>query len=339
MPTIDEGPRPDHRHPQGITTDYREIPVENPATGEVIRTVPNLGADEVAELARNGRAAQPGWAALGFDGRARVLRRCQKWILDHRVEVAATVVAETGKTWEDAVVTEIGYTAGAFGYWAKHAPGYLADERVRSSNPFVLGKKLVVRYKPLGLVGVIGPWNFPLINSFGDCIPALAAGNSVILKPSEITPLTSLLMAEMLAQCEIPEGVFQVATGRGETGAALVDAVDMVMFTGSVATGKRGMAQGAETLTPVSLELGGKDPMIVLADADVERAANAAVAYGMNNSGQACIAVERVSGEEPVYDDFLERVTQKVSALRQGVPVEPGSIDVGAIIFPPQIDL
>src|SRR5207247_7444676 len=135
------------------------------------------------------------------------------------------------------------------------------------------------------------------------------------------------------------DGVFQVATGDGETGAALVDEVDMVMFTGSVETGKKVMARGAETLTPVSLELGGKDPMIVLADADLERAANAAVSYGMNNAGQVCISVERVYVEEPVYDDFLARATEKVRALRQGPPGAPGEVDVGAIIFPPQIEL
>ena len=194
----------------------------------------------------------------------------------------------------------------------------------------------MVRYAPLGVVGVIGPWNYPLNNSFGDCIPALAAGNAVVLKPSEVTPLTSLLMAEMLAACGIPEGAFQVATGRGETGAALVDEVDMVMFTGSVETGKRVMARAAQTLTPVSLELGGKDPMIVLADADLERAANAAVSYGMNNSGQVCISVERVYVEEPVYDEFLDRVAGKVEALRQGPPGAAGSVDVGAIIFRPR---
>ena len=166
---------------------------------------------------------------------------------------------------------------------------------------------------------MIGPWNYPLNNSFGDCIPALAAGNAVVLKPSEVTPLTSLLMAEMLAECGLPEGVFQVATGRGETGAALVDEVDMVMFTGSVGDRQEGDgAGGARRLTPVSLELGGKDPMIVLADADLERAANAAVSYGMNNSGQVCISVERIYVEEPVYDDFLERVA------RQGRGAPPG---------------
>ena len=136
----------------------------------------------------------------------------------------------------------------------------------------------------------------------------MLAGNAVVLKPSEVTPLTSLLMAEMLAEAGMPEGVFTVATGRGETGAALVDLVDYVMFTGSVETGKKVMAQAAETLTPVSLELGGKDPMIVLADADLERAANAAVTYGLNNSGQVCISVERIYVEDAVHDEFVERL-------------------------------
>ena len=122
------------------------------------------------------------------------------------------------------------------------------------------GRRLVVRYAPLGVIGVIGPWNYPLNNSFGDCIPALAAGNAVVLKPSEVTPLTSLLMAEMLAECGLPEGVFQVATGRGETGAALIDQVDFVMFTGSVATGKKVMARAAETLTPVEPRAGRQGP-------------------------------------------------------------------------------
>ncbi len=146
-------------------------------------------------------------------------------------------------------------------------------------------------------------------------------------------------MAEMLAECGAPEGVFQVATGRGETGAALIDLVDFVMFTGSVATGKKVMAKAAETLTPVALELGGKDPMIVLADADLERAANAAVAYGLNNSGQVCISVERIYVEDAIHDEFVERLTEKVATLRQGPPGPLGSVDIGAIIFPPQLEL
>ena len=199
-----------------------QITVENPATGAVVGQVPILSADEVRALAERGRAAQPAWEALGFEGRARVLRRAQKWVLDNQQRVIDTIVSETGKTHEDALLAEIGYVGSAFGFWAKNAADYLADEKVRSANPFVLGRKLVVRYAPLGLVGVIGPWNYPLSNSFGDCIPALAAGNAVILKPSEVTPLSSLLMVEAMRECGLPEHVFQVATGRGETGSASV---------------------------------------------------------------------------------------------------------------------
>jgi acyl-CoA reductase-like NAD-dependent aldehyde dehydrogenase len=316
-----------------------DIAVENPATGAVIARVPDLGADAVADMARRGRAAQPAWEALGFEGRSRVLRRAQRWLTENSDRVIETIVSETGKAWEDAHAAEVAYGAQAFGFWAKHAPGYLADERVRSSSIFVAGKRLVLRYRPLGLVGVIGPWNYPLTNSFGDCIPALAAGNSVILKPSEITPLTSLLLADGLRECGMPEDVFQVATGRGPTGEALIDAVDMIMFTGSTETGRRVMARAAQTLTPVALELGGKDPMIVLSDADVERAANAAVYYSMLNSGQTCISIERVYVEAPVYDEFVARVTEKARALRHGLPAGPGSVDVGAMTSGPQVDV
>src|SRR3954454_24077109 len=317
-----------------------EIEVLNPATGQVAGKVPDLGPAEVAELARRARAAQPGWEALGFEGRARIFRRAQKWILDNADRVIGTIVSETGKTYEDAMFAEISYAASSFGFWAKNAEDFLADERVRTSSILVKGKKLISRYRPVGLVGVIGPWNYPLTNSFGDCVPALAAGNAVILKPSEETPLTSLLMAEMLTECGIPEGVFQVATGRGETGAALVDEVDMIMFTGSTRTGKRVMERAAQTLTPVSLELGGKDPMIVLSNADIERAANAAAYYSMQNAGQTCISVERVYVEEGVYDQFVAKVTEKVRALRQGDPSGgPGTVEVGAVTFPPQFDI
>ena len=319
--------------------DAGGIEVHNPATGQVIRTVPVVGPEQVKAMVDRARIAQVGWQALGFDGRARVLRRAQKWVTDNAERLAETIVSETGKTVEDAQLAEIAYAANAFGFWAKHAAEYLADEKIRTANPFVLGRKLVVRYEPLGVIGIIGPWNYPLTNSFGDAIPALAAGNAVVLKPSEITPLTSLLMEECMRECGLPDGVYQVAPGYGETGAALIDEVNMVMFTGSTATGKKIMERAAKTLTPVSLELGGKDPMIVLADADVERAANAAVYYSMQNGGQTCISVERVYVEAAIYDDFVSRVAEKVRALRQGPPAGAGSVDVGAMTFPPQIDI
>jgi acyl-CoA reductase-like NAD-dependent aldehyde dehydrogenase len=261
-------------------------------------------------------------------------------MLDNEQRVIDVVVSETGKTVEDANMTDLGYTVSALGFWAKEAPKYLADERVPSwNNPLAAGKKLVIRYAPIGVVGVIGPWNFPIANSFGDCVPALAAGNSVILKPSEVTPLSSLLMEEMLRECGAPDGVFQVATGDGSTGQALIGSVDCVMFTGSSRTGKAVMKAAADALIPCYLELGGKDPMIVCADADIERAANAAAFYSMNNAGQVCISVERVYVEEPVYDEFVERVTENIRGLRQGVPRGAGTVDVGAVIFPPQLEI
>jgi acyl-CoA reductase-like NAD-dependent aldehyde dehydrogenase len=316
------------------------ITVDNPATGAVLSTIPIHGAAELAQLAAVAREAQPQWAAIGFEGRARVMRRAQKWILDNAERVLDTVVSETGKTYEDAQLADLGYTSVALGFWAKQAGRYLADERIPSwNNPLAVGKKLVLRYEPHGLVGVIGPWNYPIVNAFGDCIPALMAGNTVILKPSEVTPLSSLLMAEMLRECGLPEGVFAVATGDGSTGQALIAQVDCVMFTGSTRTGTAVMKAAAERLVPCYLELGGKDPMVVCADADVERAANAASFYSMNNAGQVCISVERCYVEEPVYDEFVAKVTETVRGLRQGASTEPGSVDVGAVIFAPQLDI
>src|SRR6185295_1713755 len=173
---------------------------------EVIGHVPDTTPEQVAELARAARAAQPAWEALGFEGRGRILRRAQKWVTDNADRIVETIVSETGKTWEDAQLAEVAYAANAFGFWAKNAPKYLADEKIRSSNLFVAGRKLAVRYRPVGVVGVIGPWNYPLTNSFGDCMPAMAGGDAVVLKPSEITPLTSLLMAECMRDGGLPEG-------------------------------------------------------------------------------------------------------------------------------------
>jgi acyl-CoA reductase-like NAD-dependent aldehyde dehydrogenase len=322
----------------GAGQSGREIQVENPATGEIVATVPDLDAAAVAEMAARGRAAQPGWEAYGFEGRGRVLLRAQKWLMDNAEQVISTIVSETGKTFEDAEFAEIAYVGHALGVWVREAPNYLADERIKSAQLLVKGKKLMLRYRPLGLIGVIGPWNYPLTNCFGDCIPALAAGNSVILKPSEITPLTSLLMAEGLRECGLPKDVLQIATGRGETGAALVEEADMIMFTGSTTTGRKVAEEAARRLIPASLELGGKDPMLVLADADLERAANFATYYSMQNAGQTCISIERVYVEEPVYDEFVAKVSEKVRALRVGKPQGFGSVEVGAITFPPQLE-
>jgi acyl-CoA reductase-like NAD-dependent aldehyde dehydrogenase len=332
----------EHQEPVAHTNgsgNGQTIAVQNPATGDTIGHVPEMTADQVAELVARGRAAQPAWNALGYEGRAKVMYQLRRWLIENRERMIKTIVDETGKTREDALIPEIMFVADSLGFWSKKGPKYLADEQVKAHSPVLLGKRMYVRYRPFGVIGVIGPWNYPLTNAFGDCIPALVAGNAVVLKPSEITPLTSLLIEEGFKAVGGPRDVFQVATGRGDTGAALVDTADMIHFTGSTRTGKRIMERAAATLTPVSLELGGKDPMVVLADADLERAANAAVYYGMSNGGQVCMSVERVYVEEPVYDEFVNKVVDKVGQLRQGVPGAAGVVDVGAMTFPPQVDL
>jgi acyl-CoA reductase-like NAD-dependent aldehyde dehydrogenase len=322
----------------GRTEAADTIVVENPATGQVVARIPACTRDQLTEMVARARRAQPAWKARGFEGRGKLLRRAQKWLMDNAERVMQTEMSETGKTREDVVI-ELGIPAAAFGFWAKMAPKYLADEKVKTSNPFLLGRKVVVRYEPIGVAGIIGPWNYPLANNIGDVIPALAAGNTVLLKPSSVTPLTSLLMEEGMREVGIPADVFQVVAGRGEMGSEMIDLVDIVMFTGSTEVGKMVMERAAKTLTPVALELGGKDPMIVLEDADVERAANAAVFWSMQNAGQTCISVERCYVVEPIYDEFVSLVADKARELRQGVPTGFGSVEVGSFINPPQADI
>jgi acyl-CoA reductase-like NAD-dependent aldehyde dehydrogenase len=313
------------------------IAVENPATGKVIGHVPNLSAEEVADLVSRARAAQPEWQRMGFERRAQIMRAMRRWLVQNRERIITTIVEENGKTREDALFSEIVYVADSLGFWAKNAEKYLRDERVRPHSPLLLGKKLILRYRPFGVVGVIGPWNYPLTNNFGDVIPALMAGNSAVLKPSSVTPFTSLLMAEGLQASGLPQDVFGVATGSGGVGQALIDNVDMIMFTGSTEVGRKVAAQAGERLIPTALELGGKDPMIVLEDADLERAANAAITYGYGNGGQTCIAVERVYVDERVHDEFVSKVVEKTRRLRQDVPGDAGSVDVGAVTFEDQM--
>jgi acyl-CoA reductase-like NAD-dependent aldehyde dehydrogenase len=316
----------------------KTIPVKNKATGETIGEAPDLDREQVGDLVARARAVQPAWEALGFDGRRQVMLDMRRWMADNLDRLLQTLVDEVGTTWEDAQLGTL-YTLDALGFWGRKAKGYLRDQTFRPHSPFLFGAKAILRYRPYGVVGVIGPWNYPLVNNFGDAIPALMAGNSVVLKPSSITPMTSLLVAEGWREVGAPEDVYLVATGSGGAGTALIDFVDMVHFTGSTETGKKVMAQAAETVTPVTLELGGNDPMVVCADADLERAANAALFYSMQNSGQTCISVERVYVEEPVYEQFVDMVAERARKLRQGVPAGPGSVDVGSMTMTDQCDI
>ncbi len=311
------------------------IEVLNPANGATVGAVQVDTPETIAATVARVRANQAEWEAMGIEGRYHWLGKLRDWMLDNREQIADTLQAETGKVRGD-VFLDLGYVADLINFYGNNAAKFLADESVRPHSPLVASKKLVVRYRPHPVVGVISPWNFPLAMGLGDSIPALQAGAAVVIKPSEFTPLS---LAEVIAAWKGEIGapdVFDCVHGTGEAGAALIDDVDCVQFTGSDRTGRKVMARAAETLTPVSLELGGKDPMIVLADADVDRAANAAAWGGMVNSGQLCISVERVYVEEPVYDEFLAKLTKEVGKLRQGADGRKPEKDVGAMTSPNQ---
>lgn len=296
---------------------------------------PTTSAADVGRLVAEARVAQRKWEAMGFSGRREVLLSARRLMVEDAERFINVVIEDTGKPYEEAQI-ELFYAVSALDYWAKHARRLLKDQRIRSHSPMMIGKSVRQRFEPIGAVGVIGPWNVPIVNSFGDCIPALAAGNAVVLKPSEVTPSAALAVKDLLALAGLPDGVFAVATGDGSTGSAVVDHVDFVHFTGSESTGRRVATRAAERLIPVSLELGGNDPVIVLPGADLERAASAAVFYSMYNAGQICMSIERAYVHEDIFDEFVELVVEKVRELRVGSPGGPGSVEIGAMIAPTQ---
>jgi acyl-CoA reductase-like NAD-dependent aldehyde dehydrogenase len=297
------------------------LKVVNPTTGQQIAEVPITPPQAVPEAVRRARAAFQHWKKLSVAQRARYLYAARDWIVDHQDEIIETICAETGKPRTEALVAEVFYCCDLLGFYAKNSERYLRDE-IRSPH-LLKTKRVFVVYQPLGVVGVISPWNYPFTLAMGDVVPALMAGNTVIVKPSEYTPLTGLLVERIFREVGLPENVLQTLCGYGDTGAALVDHCDGIAFTGSVATGKKVAERAAQRLIPVLLELGGKDPMIVLKDADIERAANACVWGALTNTGQTCMSVERVYVEAPIYDEFVKRVVEKVKELRMGVEIGP----------------
>jgi acyl-CoA reductase-like NAD-dependent aldehyde dehydrogenase len=311
------------------------LEVLNPATGGLIETIAVDSPETVSETVARVRANQAEWEAIGIDGRYHWLGKLRDWILDNTERISDTMQAETGKVRAD-VSLDLGYVADLINFYGSKAADYIGDESVRPNSPLLAAKKLVIQYRPFPVVGVISPWNFPLAMALGDSIPALQAGAAVVVKPSEFTPLSLMEIIKAWKQEIGAPDVFDCVLGTGEAGGALIDNVDYVQFTGSDRTGRKVMARAAETLTPVSLELGGKDPMIVLADADVDRAANAAAWGGMVNSGQLCISVERIYVEEPVYDEFVAKLTTQVKGLRQGADGRKPEKDVGAMTSPNQ---
>jgi acyl-CoA reductase-like NAD-dependent aldehyde dehydrogenase len=311
------------------------IEVRRPVDGSLITRVPIDPPERVGEVVARVRAAQPDWEAIGFAGRRRWLGKLRDWLFDNEDRVADVMQAETGKVRADAEL-EAPFVCDVINFYGENAERFLADEKPSPHMPALKVKRLRVVYRPYQVVGNISPWNFPLILSFDDSIAALMAGCAVVIKPSEFTPLTAMEVARAWKEEIGGPDVLDVVNGIGETGGALVDACDFIQFTGSQRTGQVVMKRAADTLTPVSLELGGKDPMIVLRDASIERAANGAAYGGLFNTGQTCLSIERVYVEEPVYDEFVSRLAERVSTLRQGPDGRSYAHEIGAMTSPNQ---
>jgi len=288
----------------------------NPATGEVAGQVQWTDPVQIPAIADGLRSAQREWEQRGAKGRAKTLARFAVWLGDHRDEIEDLLIAETGKSKTDAV-QEVPLLIMILSYVIKTMDKALAPERRPAPMAMLAIKKIAVHYRPRPVVGIIAPWNYPVANAMMDAIGALAAGCAVLLKPSERTPLTAELLCRGWRESGGPE-VLALAQGAREVSEAVIDNADYVQFTGSSATGIKVMERAARRLTPVSLELGGKDPMIVLEDADVDLAAHAAVWGAMFNAGQTCVSVERVYVLEPVYDRFVEAVLRDVKELQVG---------------------
>jgi succinate-semialdehyde dehydrogenase/glutarate-semialdehyde dehydrogenase len=307
----------------------REVVSYDPATGEEVGRVPLRSAAEVEAAVARARAAQKGWGTLSFKERAAVVMRARALVLEEMDEIAELISRESGKPAAEALAMEIVPTLDLMQFFARKSERMLRPEKIDIGLYRFMGRSSFIEYRPLGVVGIISPWNFPWATPLGEVVMALMAGNSVVLKPSELTPLVGLKVGEIFARAGLPEGLLEVVTGDGSTGAALVEAgVDKVMFTGSVPTGKRVAEAAARRLLPVVLELGGKDPMLVFEDADLAAAAEAAVWGAFANSGQACASVERCYVQERVAEEFTRRVVEKVKSLRQ----EPGvACDLGSM--------
>jgi len=325
--------------PQKLPDGLQELISRNPATGEEIGRATLTSAAEVRLAVSRARAAQPSWAKLSYRERAEVILRARKLVLDQLEDIAALISQETGKPKAEAISMEIVPTLDLMHYFAHNTAKLLKSSRIDIGQYGFMGRSSRIVYKPLGVVGIISPWNFPWATPLDEVVMTLMAGNAAVVKPSELTSLTGLKIADIFQEAELADGLLQIVTGDGSTGAALIDSsLDKIMFTGSVATGKRVAEAAAKHLTPVVLELGGKDPMIVLDDANVANAARAAVWGAFCNAGQSCASVERCYVHESIASKFIESVVKETSALKQG-PTTSDEIDLGAMTNERQLQI
>jgi aldehyde dehydrogenase (NAD+) len=316
-------------------SEVTEFDSLDPRSGTVVGSYPVHDAAEVNAAVARAAVAAEWWASLGFAGRRKRLGEWRKLLVKRIDQLAEVVTAETGKPLDDARL-ELVLAVDHLAWAARNAQRVLGRRKV-GAGLLMSNQSATLAYPPFGVVGVIGPWNYPVFTPMGSIAYALAAGNAVVFKPSEFTPGVGHALAETFAEVISEQPVLQVVTGFGETGAALCrSGVGKLAFTGSTATGKRVMAACAENLTPVLIECGGKDPLIVDADADLDAAADAAVWGGMSNAGQTCVGVERVYVVEPVADEFLRRVVARAHAVRAG---GEATADFGPMTMPAQIDV
>ena len=292
-------------------------------------------ASAVREAVARARAAQPAWAALPVRVRADAIRLFTQRLLARREEAALIVARENGKPVGEALGVDVGVTLALADHFAVAAPRFLRATWRRSRMLAAWRKRVTLVKEPHGVVGVISPWNYPMFLPLSSALPALLCGNAVINKPSEWTPGTAELLKECLHASGVPADIYQVVHGAGLTGAALCDEVDKIFFTGSEATGRKVALACARRLIPCALELGGSDPAIVLADADLKHAASGIAWARFSNAGQTCVAAKRVFVEAPVYDEFLALLTQAVAQLKVGPGTEDTS-DIGPMIRPEQ---
>ncbi|GAA0720964.1 aldehyde dehydrogenase family protein [Dactylosporangium roseum] len=323
------------RTPGVPAVDEGSLISTNPAGGEEVGRFPVASPDHLTAAVARARDAAAWWAGLEFAGRRRRLLAYRSLLVNRIDELTELMRREGGKPTADALVEAVA-AVDHIAWAAQHARKVLGRRRV-SSSLLLKEHTSYLEYLPLGVVGVIGPWNYPVLTPMGSIAYALAAGNAVVFKPSEYTPAVGQWLADRFAEVVPESPVLQVVHGMGDVGATLCrSGVDKIAFTGSTATGKKVMAAAAESLTPVLLECGGKDSMIVAADADLDAAASACVWGGLTNAGQTCVGIERVYVADAVYDDFLGRVVSRAAKLQVGADA---TADIGPITMPSQIDV
>ncbi len=315
----------------------RKLRILSPASLEPIGELECGTREDVVAAVERGRKAQAGWAALPIAERSKVMWRFLDLYVNAQDEIIDKVIEETGKARNEAIGMEVFSGCDSISYYAKNAKKFLAPEKRKIHGLMGFAKKLKVVYKPLGVVGLITPWNGPVVLSVNPMVQAVMAGNAVVHKPSEVTPFSALIIERLMKEAGFPSDLYQVVQGDGATGAALVEAgVDKISFTGSVATGRKVGEACGRLLIPCTLELGGNDAMIVCEDADLERAVQGALIGSCMNTGQYCCGTERIYVAEPIYDRFVSRVVEETKKLRQS---DQGEFDVGATFWDKQLDI